>query len=186
MKRAGVLVGGGIFGFILGMILVYLVAHLQAPLGVEDIYPDPSGKSNLVIGTPAPDFELESISGVLIKLSDYQGKVVLVNFWATWCAPCRLEMPLFQSHLEQNPHDLVILAINAQDSRKEVAEFMEEMELTFEALIDIDGKVHRDYHVRGFPTTYILDRNGVLKFHHVGLLVEGQLTKYLEELDLDG
>jgi thiol-disulfide isomerase/thioredoxin len=109
----------------------------------------------------APDFQLVDVTGALHRLQDQRGKVVFLNFWATWCTPCREEMPLMEQlsqALHQQP--FVIWAVNLQESREQVAGFMTGNRLHFPALLDADGTVTTLYKVRGLPTTYLIDCAG--------------------------
>jgi thiol-disulfide isomerase/thioredoxin len=109
----------------------------------------------------APDFQLVDVTGALHRLQDQRGKVVFLNFWATWCSPCREEMPLMEQlsqALRQQP--FVIWTVNLQESREQVAGFMTENRLHFPALLDADGTVTTLYNVRGLPTTYLIDCAG--------------------------
>jgi peroxiredoxin len=138
-----------------------------------------------VVGERAPDFVLGDTSGRLFALEDFQGQVVLVNFWATWCAPCRLEMPLLQDHFERYSDDeFIVLAINLQESKAQVADFIEEFSLTFPVLMDSDGAISEDYRIRGYPSTIVIDRQGVISAIHIGIITEGQLEEYLSEVGL--
>lgn len=111
----------------------------------------------------APDFELPDIGGGRHRLSDYRGKVVMVNFWATWCTPCRAEMPSME-RLKQyfQTSDLVILAVNLGDSKREISRFYFSVDppLTFTLLMDTQGSVSSLWPMRGLPMTFILDRSG--------------------------
>ena len=119
------------------------------------------GLQALPEGTKAPDFELESTDGTMVKLSSYQGKVVFLNFWATWCPPCRAEMPSMQELYEQfSDKGLVMLAVDLQESKEKVIAFMEEFKLDFPAILDVSGRVGRKYGVRSIPTTYLIDPGG--------------------------
>jgi len=108
----------------------------------------------------------------------------LGDFWANWCGPCRLEMPVFQSRFEQFSKDLIILAINEQDTREDIHAFMADLGLTFDTLLDNDDDVHRQYLVRGIPTSYLVDAEGILRIQHVGLMTEKQLDDYLFEVGI--
>lgn len=108
------------------------------------------------------DFTLPTLAGDSLRLADLQGKVVLLNFWATWCPPCREEMPaieaLFQAYHEQG---FVVLGVAGDTKGKEVvAPFVAEQNLTFPILLDPDNRVAKQYHVNGIPTIYLLDRQG--------------------------
>lgn len=109
----------------------------------------------------APGFQLADVTGALHRLQDQRGKVVFLNFWATWCPPCREEMPLMEQlsqALRQQP--FVMWAVNLQESREQVAGFMTENRLHFPALLDPNSTVTTLYKVRGLPTTYLIDCAG--------------------------
>jgi len=111
----------------------------------------------------APDFMLSDVTGRMHHLHNQRGKVVFLNFWATWCPPCRLEMPLMEqlSHaLRREP--FVMWAVNLQEAQAQVARFMTAHRLHFPALLDTDGTVNALYAVRGLPTTYLIDCQGLL------------------------
>jgi peroxiredoxin len=184
MKKPGNLVFGVILGFIIGMAIVYGIARLRSIQTISGLFVG-STTNRIQLNKPAPDFELESISGQKVRISDLKGKVVLINFWATWCGPCRIEMPVFQSRFERSSEDFVILAVNQQDSQEAINSFMDELELTFDALLDVDGLVHSQFLVQGFPTTFLIDANGILKVQHIGVMTESQLDDYLVEVGLD-
>jgi len=109
----------------------------------------------------APDFTLEDLSGKPWRLKELRGKVVFLNFWATWCIPCRQEMPTMEKlHREFKGHGLEVVAINFRESRKEVRNFFDELGLTFTALLDKDGKVSEEYGAWSIPLSYFINRNG--------------------------
>jgi thiol-disulfide isomerase/thioredoxin len=134
------------------------------------------------VGSQAPDFELASSSGESIRLGSFLGKPVLVNFWATWCAPCVLEMPNIQKYYEKYPGAFAVIAVNADESQVKVERFVKDMDLTFPAVLDPGSKVQALYRLRGYPTTYFIDSQGVVRFRHIGMLTESQLEEYLGEL----
>lgn len=119
----------------------------------------------------APDFTLEDIDGKQRRLSDLRGKVVLVNFWATWCPPCRREMPSIE-RLSQvlKGKNFAILAVNVAESLDMVFSFTGTLELvpTFPIVFDKDGSVLKAWPVRGLPTTFILDKQGRVAYRAVG------------------
>ncbi|RMF88322.1 MAG: TlpA family protein disulfide reductase [Nitrospinota bacterium] len=117
----------------------------------------------------APAFLLPDLSGKVVALEDLQGKVVFLNFWATWCPPCRAEMPAMERLFQRmQGKDFALLAINFQESRQQVEEFMQEFQLHFPALLDSEGVAGTAYRVIGLPTTYILDRKGRIVASVVG------------------
>jgi thiol-disulfide isomerase/thioredoxin len=136
-----------------------------------------------VVGAPAPDFELTSLDGASLRLTDLRGQVVALNFWATWCAPCRDEMPLLEAALEKyGAEGLAILAIDADEPASLVTDFRDELGVSLPLLLDPGGEVQQLYRVRGYPTTYFVDRDGVIQVQHMGILSEGQLERYLGSL----
>jgi len=137
-----------------------------------------------VVDAPAPDFTLETVDGETIRLSEMQGKVVALNFWATWCGPCRLEMPDLQDRAELFPDQLVVLGVNFAETAEEVAAFREEVGIDFPLLLDPEGDVQRLYRVLGYPTTFFIDEQGTIRAQHIGLMSGGQLDDYLEEMGL--
>ena len=137
-------------------------------------------------GFSAPDFALETLAGDQVALSDLRGKVVLVNFWASWCPPCRAEMPaierVYRSHKDLG---LEVLAINTtnQDDQGAAAAFVQEFGLTFPVPLDHTGAVSASYNLRGLPSTYFIDRQGVIRTVVVGGPMSGALVQSrVEEL----
>lgn len=145
-----------------------------ARLGVLDVSVRP------VIGGAAPDFMLaEAGTGRPVRLSDFRGRLVILNFWATWCEPCRAEMPEFQqAYAERGDQDLVILAVNYRESNDQMAYFQKQFGLTFPLVLDRQGDVSVHYGVQGFPATFFIDRSGIVRAQNLGpvvgrLLAEG-------------
>lgn len=134
-------------------------------------------------GLPAPDFELKTIDGKDVRLSDYNGQPVLINLWATWCPPCRLEMPEIEAAYEKYKGDgLVVLGIDlaVQDNLKDVPPFIQELNLTFPILLDKTGDVSAGlYGLRGLPTSYFIDQGGTLRRIQIGGMTPEQLNENL-------
>lgn len=117
----------------------------------------------------AIDFELEDMQGVLRKLSSYRGKIVFLNFWATWCGPCRIEMPSMQRVYEEfKGEGLVIVAVDLREDREQVKRFLDQYGLTFPVLLDKTGRVGATYGARAIPTTYLIDRKGYIIGRAIG------------------
>jgi thiol-disulfide isomerase/thioredoxin len=109
----------------------------------------------------APEFSLKDISGKRSNLKDFRGKVVFLNFWATWCVPCRDEMPLMEKlHREFGDQGLEIVAVDSREDKKLVQEFFREVGLSFKSVLDSDGKVSDEYGAWSLPLTYLIDRKG--------------------------
>jgi peroxiredoxin len=118
---------------------------------------------------PAHDFTLPDLHGARISLKQYRGKLVFLNFWATWCIPCREEMPAMeQLHQTFQSQGLAILAVDLKESPEKVKAFFDQHGLSFTALLDESGSVSRDYAVMGLPTTYLIGRDGTLLARGVG------------------
>jgi peroxiredoxin len=142
----------------------------------------------LDVGDVAHDFTLNDLDGNLVSLTDYRGRPVIVNFWATWCAPCRIEMPELQAAFEQYQADgLAILALD-QDEPAEVAGayFYDEMGLTFTPLLDENSDVSTHYGSYGvLPSTYFIDASGAVSAIHRGPLTMSQIEGYLGDIMSD-
>ncbi|RMG89485.1 MAG: hypothetical protein D6712_01615 [Chloroflexi bacterium] len=141
--------------------------------------------SNLEIGLEegqlAPDFETVTDGGETVRLSDFRGQVVLLNFWGTWCGPCRREMPLLQELFENKQEEnFTILAVSARDTVQQVQDFRAEFGLTFTLAMDEDEAISQGiYAIPGQPATFIIDENGVITARHFGILVESQIDDLL-------
>jgi thiol-disulfide isomerase/thioredoxin len=117
----------------------------------------------------APTFTLPTADGQQVSLQQYRGKVVFLNFWATWCIPCREEMPALERlHQTYQSQGLAIVSIDLKETADQVKAFFQKHSLSFPALLDQDGSVFRDYLVAGMPTTYLIGRDGILLARGVG------------------
>ena len=115
-------------------------------------------------GFAAPDFTLETLGGQSLRLADLRGQVVLINFWATWCPPCRAEMPAIQQVYQRHrEHGFTVLAVDIQEGDTQVADFVDDMGLTFPILMDREGSVSANYQVKALPSTFFVDREGVIQ-----------------------
>ncbi len=129
-------------------------------------------------GFLSPDFSLQTADGSTVTLSDLQGQPVLVNFWASWCAPCKAEMPAMQRVYEEyRQQGFTILAVNAtnQDSQKAATDFATQYGLTFPILFDVRGEASALYQVRALPTTFFVDREGNIH----DMLIGGPISEAL-------
>jgi peroxiredoxin len=117
----------------------------------------------------AVDFVLNDFSGKSIRLSDYRGKPVLVNLWASWCPPCRAEMPdLINYYHSHQAEGLVLLAVNSEDNSNSAQQFIREKQMPFPVLYDPNGTVERIFRTDGLPSTFLIDRTGALRFSWTG------------------
>ncbi len=127
------------------------------------------GLAPLPTPRPAPGFELQDTHGKLHTLADYRGKVLIVNFWATWCSPCVKEMPSLQRAWQQLHQDNVqILAVNMGENRKDIDSFAAINPIGFPLLLDVDMALATAWSVKGLPTTYILDQKGQIVYQVLG------------------
>ena len=116
----------------------------------------------------APEFTLTTLDGTSVASSDLRGKAVLVNFWATWCPPCRSEMPDIESAYQAHRDQFVVLAINDAEDGGTVKQFVDQFHFTFPILLDRDGAVAKRFQVQALPTSFFIDRNGVIRAANVG------------------
>ena len=153
--------------FILAGLSVFASSASAAPVTVEEFrqlgLQPPRERLEIV------DFELQDLSGETRRLSDFKGKVVFLNFWATWCGPCRFEMPSMETLYRRfKGSGLEIVAVNLQEDRGSVQRFVDEQGLSFHVLLDTTGRIGATYGARSIPTTYIIDRDGFVRAGTVG------------------
>ena len=129
----------------------------------------PASIPELNIGKAAPNFELENISGEMVSLKDLSGKIVLLDFWATWCTPCVVVMPILEDLQKEFPENLVVLGINFQESKEAILAFLEDKDLSVKSLMDPDALVAKTYQVDALPTQILIDQEGRLMARHIGL-----------------
>jgi cytochrome c biogenesis protein CcmG, thiol:disulfide interchange protein DsbE len=147
--------------------------------GAEKSTPTTSAR----IGAIAADFQLPALSGETVALSDYEGQVILVNTWATWCPPCKAEMPAIHEYYQAHQNDgFVVLAINSQEDAATVQRFIKAQGFTFPVLLDTQASVLDQYKVRGLPTSFIIDRDGVIRYVHTGAITPQQLENVIGPL----
>jgi peroxiredoxin len=129
-----------------------------------------AGDTAPVVGKPAPHFELPDLSGKTVRLTDFKGRAVLLNFWATWCGPCTAEMPSLNALAATfKDKGLVVLAVSVDSSTKPVRNFLKKPDATLTVLMDSDKEVFFDlYAVMGLPTSFLIDGNGVIVEKFIG------------------
>jgi peroxiredoxin len=117
---------------------------------------------------PAPQFTLPSKAGGDVSLAQYKGQVVMLNFWASWCGPCRQEMPLLEDiYKKYNKLGFTLIGVNVEPDTKAANDWLKQTPVSFPVLYDTDSKVSRLYNVAGMPTTVIIDKKGNLRYTHV-------------------
>lgn len=153
-------------------ILLILLLTISFSLAADWRQPELSHNLTVVKNViPASNFELQNMDEETIKLSDYRGKVVLLNFWATWCPPCVREMPSMERLQQLVGEDgFKVVAVNQMEEPDDVFAFTGQIELdpTFDILFDMASKVSQAYAVRGLPTTYLIDKKGNIRYRAVG------------------
>jgi peroxiredoxin len=128
-------------------------------------FADALSQESRLVGQRAPDFALRSLGDVNTRLSEYVGEVVLVNFWATWCGPCREEMPeLNQLYEKYRRAGLVMFGVNMDDTRERAAEMGQTLKISYPLLLDLQNEVSRRYGVETMPLTVLIDREGTIRY----------------------
>lgn len=165
------------------VIATVLLLALVTVVIVQAMEPE-KPKDNLpgiAIGEKAPDFELKTLTGDTVKLSDYRGKKVMLNFWATWCPPCKEEMPDMEQLYQENGEEVVILAVNI-DPQLNVQKFVSEMGITFPVLLDEKDEVNTKYQVLTIPTTYFIDKQGIIRNKYLSAMTKELMEQYIDEM----
>jgi peroxiredoxin len=185
-RAALLLVGAGLLlGLALGAV-VFFGLPAWPGTGTEDARLTATPAPAAVVGIRAPDFTLKDLDGKDVTLSGLAGQVVLINFWATWCGPCRIEMPALQRRYEAfKDQGLVVLAVNLDEPITEVSAFANDFGLTFSVLLDPGASVNDLYRVKGYPSTFIVDREGIINQLRIGSMTERQLDDYLSAVGLE-
>ena len=136
------------------------------------------------VGHTAPDFELTNLKGQSIRLGDFRGRPVLINFWATWCSYCLQELPVIEKYYERYASEINVLAIEVGDSLTDVRSIVTQYGFTFLVLRDPDSDVFQQYRLDSFPVTFVLDTEGTVVIKHQGYMSENKLVEYLDKVGL--
>jgi peroxiredoxin len=143
-----------------------------------------NAKVGITEGNVPPDFELITLDGEKMSLSSLEGKKVILNFWATWCPPCREEMPDMQKIHDEYEGEVVVAAVNLTSSEKNidsVKRFVDELGLTFPVLLDEDGKINKQFEVLSYPTSYIINEDGVITTKFAGAMTYEQMEDFIAD-----
>ena len=160
-----------------------LTALIPAQRRGIDVVIAPPTTTPLPPGEVAPSFSLWGLDGNQHRLADYRGKRVVLNFWATWCGPCRIEMPVLQDAYERLKNsDVVVIGINVAEEDTLARDFADKLKITFPILLDSDKTVTTQYRVVGLPTSFFIDTQGAIRAVHVGALTSADLEQYLDQL----
>ena len=134
------------------------------------------------VNRPAAAFDLQTLDGQRVALRDFAGRPLVVNFWASWCPPCREEAPLLVELARRAPNGLALVGVLYQDSPDAARKFAAEFSVTYPTLLDPDGRTAIDYGLTGIPETFFIDRSGVIRGHQVGALTQADLDAKLQTI----
>ncbi|MFJ7932852.1 peroxiredoxin family protein [Sporosarcina sp. NPDC096371] len=171
------------------MVVMMVKSNIEKTEPIEEYLVGSEEIPGLEKGTTPPDFELTTLTGDVVKLSDLKGKKVVLNFWASWCGPCKAEMPHMQKYYEKNKdkENVEIIAVNLTSEERRgiegVEQFIDAYGLTFPIPMDTDGDVMMQYKVITIPTTYMIGTDGVIAFKKVGPMDEKTLKALINNLD---
>lgn len=170
----------------LGLILIAVAAFFAMPKAAEAVRESDGLVVPVSVNFEAPDVALTDLQGNPVALSDYAGKVILYNSWATWCPPCKAEMPTLQAYYDKyKDQGLVIIAIEDGQPLPEVADFVQQFGLTFPVWPDPEYKASKTYNVSGLPTSFVIDRDGIVRLTWSGEISMSALEKYVTPLLAD-
>ena len=173
LPRRRLLVATGALG-VVALLLLVLTVNVASPGAVPG---DP------IVGRPAPAFELETLDGQRLALAEMRGSPVVVNFWASWCIPCREEAPLLTAAArDHEAQGLRVVGIVYQDSREAARDFMTRYGQTYPGLLDPDGRAAVDFGVFGIPETFYIDRAGVVRSRQVGPVTAEGLARMIQAI----
>ncbi len=146
--------------------------------------PPSEPESMLQVDSPAPKFKLPSLSGGEMSLDQFKGKIVMLDFWATWCGPCRMTMPLLEKLQKEYPNDLVLLAINLQESKDVVSDYVRKQGIDSRVLLDEEGSVGAVYGTESIPMQVLVDKNGIVRHVQIGFSprMSSQLRAEIQKL----
>ncbi len=175
------LVGAGVI--LIGvMLLLLLVFNKKDDASAQASSTTNSNTAGLV-NYPAPELSLQNVTGKQESLSDYRDKVVLVNNWATWCPPCKAEIPTLEAYYkEHNADGFVVIGIEAGEAQKDVLEFVRASNITYPIWIDLENASLKAFNSSGLPNSYVIDRKGAVRFAWVGEINRNVLEKYVTPL----
>jgi cytochrome c biogenesis protein CcmG, thiol:disulfide interchange protein DsbE len=132
------------------------------------------------VGSPVKDFTLDNLQGEAVKIGGKKGQPLVLNFWATWCPPCKEEMPLLEIYAKTYSGQVTIIGVDYGEEKNVVQQFVEEKQITFPILLDQSGIVSDMFFVRNYPMTFFIDKDGVLRAQHLGQLTQDVMVRYME------
>ncbi len=170
-----------VWSLLLGLAVVLGAAGIWAGRVPQGSAGPPSGLPPApAVGHPAPEVSLTTVAGETFTLSALRGKPVVLNFWATWCPPCRAELPELQAAHERYAGEVIIAGVNQAEPPASVIAFAGQVGLSFPLPLDVRGDVSRQYAVRSLPTTFFIDRDGIIRRIQIGPVTEATLAQALQ------
>lgn len=167
---------------VLGIVFVVLFAAVELKSNLPLAVSQATGPK---IGLTAPDFTLKDLNGNIVKLSEFRGKPVYLNFWASWCPPCKAEIPEIQKFYQQNKDKVAVLAVNltSNDKLTDVVNILKDSNANFPVLLDTNANssVADAYQVYGIPASFFIDKNGIIRETHVGGMTLDTLQEALKK-----
>lgn len=175
-KNLLILLSGVLLGGLIGLVIIVRIQDL-ALVSQRQLPP--------TVGSEVKNFKLDDVNGKPMNLHSMRGKPGIINFWATWCPPCKEEFPLLQNASLEYNNQLWVIAVNHAEDRDSVAKFIDEVNVTFPVLLDTSGVVSDMYFVHNFPMTFFIDSDGILQAQHLGQLTEDVLERYLPLIGIE-
>ncbi len=176
-KSAFMLVIGG------GLILIALAALLAFPSAQNFVQTEETSAMPVSVNFPAPEVQLTNLDGQSVALSDYKGKVILYNAWATWCPPCQQEMPTLESYYQSHIADgLVVVAIEDGEPEQDVRTFVQQHNLSFPVWPDVKYVATTAFRIENLPTSFVIDRKGTVRLTWTGAISKTMLERYVTPL----
>lgn len=176
LRNVLLLVGGLLLGGLLGLLIIFG----DSLAGAFKASPAPPK-----IGEPLHSFSLKSLDGKRVTLEDYAGTPLVINFWATWCKPCENEMPLLNSVAMNAENQFQVIGINVEEDGTAVTGYIEDNKVDFRILLDEKGEIADQYLINGYPTTFFVDGDGILRAVRIGELDEEMLKGFLEQIGVE-
>lgn len=183
--------------FAMGLFIYFRLDRVINSVSDNERQPTPEKQIEMAVETPtptlvfnfsgnqveqAPDFTLTDLEGNSVTLSEFLGKPVVINFWATWCPPCKAEMPVIQQMIEDYPGEFIVMAVNAGEKEDVIREFVRDNDYDFIFFSDASNSTAYLYGVSGYPTSAFIDEDGILNAMHIGELSKDLLSAYLREI----
>jgi DsbE subfamily thiol:disulfide oxidoreductase len=175
-----------------GMLIIYMTVFIMFLAGCSfgggtvSQTPALQEEVQIVVGTQvgqkAPDFSLLDEKDEKVSLAQFAGKVVVLNFWATWCGPCRAEMPELQRFHQQKDTDVILLGIDIKEDKDTILQFMKRAGYSYPVVRDTFAQASDTYQIRAIPTTYVLDKQGIIRYKKVGPVTAAELKKISDSL----